>query len=86
MLPVERDGVLHGVEGQAEAKAIAGITGLSITIPSGQPVQRLPRGDRYLGFIFAEGSDAAEVETALRVAHGRLRAVIVKKRSAFQSS
>lgn len=77
MLPVERDGVLRGVEGQAEAKAIAGITGLSIAIPSGQPVQRLPRGDRYLGFIFAEGSDAAEVETALRAAHGRLRAVIV---------
>lgn len=77
MLPVERDGVLQGVEGQAEAKAVAGITGLSITIPSGQPVQPLPRGDRYLGFVFAEGSAAAEVEAALRVARGKLRAVIV---------
>lgn len=77
MLPVERAGVLQGVEGQAEAKAVDGITGLSITIPSGQAIQPLPRGDRYLGFIFAEGRDAAEVEAALRVAHGRLRAVIV---------
>lgn len=79
MLPVECDGILQGVEGQAEAKAVAGITGLSITIPSGQAVERLPRGDRYLGFIFAEGGDAAEVETALRLARGRLRTVIAPR-------
>lgn len=77
MLPVERDGVLQGVEGQAEAKAVAGITGLSITIPSGQSVRRLPWGDRYLGFIFAEGGDVRDVEAALHAARGRLRAVIV---------
>ncbi|MGD9881167.1 MAG: ATP-grasp domain-containing protein [Reyranella sp.] len=76
MLPVERAGVLQGVEGQAEAKAVGGITGLSITIPSGQAVQPLPWGDRYLGFIFAEGSDAAEVETALRAARAKLRVAI----------
>lgn len=77
MLPVERGGVLRGVEGQAEAKAVAEITGLSITIPSGHAVQPLPWGDRYLGFIFAEGGDVAEVEAALRTARSRLRAVIV---------
>jgi biotin carboxylase len=77
MLPVERDGVLQGVEGQMEAKAVAGITGLSITIASGQPVRALPWGDRYLGFIFAEGGDAAAVEAALHAARGRLRVVIV---------
>lgn len=76
MLPVERAGVLQGVEGQDEAKAVAGITGLSITIPSGHAVRPLPWGDRYLGFIFAEGNDAADVETALRAAHSRLRPVI----------
>lgn len=76
MLPVERAGVLQGVEGQDEAKAVAGITGLSITIPSGHAVRPLPWGDRYLGFIFAEGDDAADVETALRAARGRLRPVI----------
>jgi len=76
MLPVERGGVLQSVEGQAEARAVAGITGLSITIPLGQAVRPLPWGDRYLGFIFAEGSDAAEVELALHLARNRLRPVI----------
>ena len=76
MLPVEREGVLQSVEGQAEARAVAGITGLSITIPIGQTVRPLPRGDRYLGFIFAQGSDAAGVEAALRLAHSKLHAVI----------
>ncbi len=77
MLPVERGGVLQAVEGQAEARAVAGITGLSITIPIGQTVRPLPWGDRYLGFIFAEGGNAAEVETSLHRARERLRAVIV---------
>jgi biotin carboxylase len=77
MLPVERGGVLQSVEGQAEARAVAGITGLSITIPLGQAVRPLPWGDRYLGFIFAEGGDAAEVELALHHARDRLRPVIV---------
>jgi hypothetical protein len=77
MLPVERGGVLQAVEGQAEARAVAGITGLSITIPLGQAVRPLPRGDRYLGFLFAEGGNAAEVEAALHRARGRLRPVIV---------
>jgi biotin carboxylase len=76
MLPVERSGVLRSVEGQAEARAVAGITGLSITIPIGQTVRPLPRGDRYLGFIFAEGGEASEVETALRRARDSLRIVI----------
>ncbi|HEY4166548.1 MAG TPA: ATP-grasp domain-containing protein [Reyranella sp.] len=77
MLPVERGGVLRAVEGQAEARAVAGITGLSITIPLGQAVRPLPWGDRYLGFIFAEGADAAEVEAALHRARDRLWPVIV---------
>lgn len=77
MLPVERAGVLQAVEGQAEARAMAGVTGLSITIPLGQTVRPLPWGDRYLGFIFAEGKNAAEVEAALHSARDRLRPVIV---------
>jgi biotin carboxylase len=77
MLPVERGGVLQAIEGQSEARAVAGITGLSITIPIGHAVRPLPQGDRYLGFIFAEGRDAGEVEAALRLAHGKLRTIIV---------
>ena len=76
MLPVPRPGVLHAVEGQAEAAATSGITGLRITIPVGQRVRPLPDGDRYLGFIFAEGDTQDRVEQALSVARDRLRVVI----------
>jgi biotin carboxylase len=76
MLPVPRAGVLRAVEGQAEAAATPGITGLSITIPVGQRVRPLPDGDRYLGFIFAGGDTQDRVEQALGVARGRLHAVI----------
>jgi biotin carboxylase len=76
MLPVERTGVLHAVHGRADAAAVPGITGLSITIPVGQPVQPLPDGDRYLGFVFAEAATHQEVQEALRAARRRLHVVI----------
>jgi biotin carboxylase len=76
MLPVPRPGVLRAVEGQAEAAATPGITGLSITIPVGQRVRPLPDGDRYLGFIFAEDDTQDRVERTLGAARERLRVVI----------
>ncbi|MGH3227007.1 MAG: ATP-grasp domain-containing protein [Streptosporangiaceae bacterium] len=66
----------RAVDGQAEAAATPGITGLSITIPAGQRVRPLPDGDRYLGFIFAEGDTQDRVEQALADARDRLRVVI----------
>lgn len=77
MLPVERAGVLESVDGREEALAVRGITGLSITIPMGERVQPLPWGDRYLGFLFAEGRTVLEVEDALRAARGTLHPRIV---------
>jgi hypothetical protein len=68
--------VLRAVEGRAEAVAISGITGLTITIPPGQRVRPLPEGDRYLGFIFAEGDTQDQVEETLGAARERLRVVI----------
>jgi len=76
MLPVERAGVLQAVDGRADAAAVPGITGLSITIPVGQAVRPLPEGDRYLGFLFAEAATYQEVEETLRAARRRLRVVI----------
>lgn len=76
MLPVPQPGVLRAVEGRAAATAAPGITGLTITIPIGQRVQPLPEGDRYLGFIFAEGDTHQNVEKALGAARERLRIVI----------
>jgi biotin carboxylase len=76
MLPVLRPGVLRAVEGRTEAAATPGLTGLIITIPLGQRVCPLPEGDRYLGFIFAEGDTQDQVEQSLRAARERLRVVI----------
>lgn len=72
MLPIPREGTLHGVYGQDEATAVPGIVGLEITIAKGRPVRPLPEGDRYLGFLFARGETPAEVERALRTAHSKL--------------
>jgi biotin carboxylase len=76
MLPVPRPGVLHAVEGRADAETVPGITGVTITIPPGRRVRPLPDGDQYLGFIFAEATTPADVERALTTASRRLRAVI----------
>jgi len=76
MLPIGRPGVLEAVHGRAEAAAVAGITGLTITIPIGQPVHPLPEGNQYLGFVFAEGENYQQVERALSAARERLRPVI----------
>jgi len=76
MLPVPRAGVLRAVEGRDSAAAVPGITGLTITIPVGQPVRPLPDGDRYLGFIFAAADTRHEVEHALMTARDQLRVTI----------
>lgn len=76
MLPVEREGILETIQGRTEALAVPGITGVSITIPLGQFVRPLPWGDRYLGFIFAEGDNIRLVRDALCCARQRIRAVI----------
>jgi biotin carboxylase len=73
MLPVPRPGTLRAVHGRADARAVPGITGLTITIPIGQQVRPLPDGDQYLGFIFAEADTAQDVEKALTAASRLLR-------------
>ena len=86
MLPVPRPGVLRAVEGRAEALAVPGITGLTITIPPGQRVRPLPDGDRYLGFVFASGDTPADVEQALTTAAGLLRVIISDDRPGCRPS
>jgi biotin carboxylase len=76
MLPVPRAGVLRAVQGRADAEAVPGITGVTITIPRGRRVRPLPDGDQYLGFVFAEAATPDEVEKALTTASQRLHAII----------
>jgi biotin carboxylase len=72
MLPIPTAGILQGIRGVQQAEAVAGITGVTISIPVGERVRPLPEGDRYLGFIFARGDTPAEVEASLRQAQALL--------------
>ena len=76
MLPVEDGGVLDDIEGIDEVLAIPGITAIDITATKGKRVEALPAADRYLGFVFAAGEDAAAVEGLLRRAAAELTVVI----------
>jgi biotin carboxylase len=72
MLPIPRRGVLHGLGGLDAARAVPGVDDVVVTVPEGREVVPLPEGDSYLGFLFAHAESPAEVEAALRAAHGRL--------------
>ena len=65
--PTPASGILRGVSGLDEAVAVAGVTGVTMAVPVGESVTPLPEGDRYLGFIFARGDAAGDVEA--RSAH-----------------
>jgi hypothetical protein len=73
MIPVPHSGILEKVEGEEEARATEGITGLEITARLHDFIAAWPEGASYLGFLFARDREPAEVETALRKAHGKLR-------------
>jgi biotin carboxylase len=73
MIPIPGPGRLKEVHGVDEARAVPLIQDVSITIRPNQRLVPLPEGSSYLGFIFAKGAEPAEVEAALREAHGRLR-------------
>jgi biotin carboxylase len=72
MLPIPASGTFTGVENADALEAISGITGVTITIPKGRAVLALPEGDRYLGFVFAEGLTADTIEESLRHAAATL--------------
>ncbi len=72
MIPIPGSGVLRCVNGLDEARTVAGVTGVQLTAQIGLPIQALPEGASYLGFIFAKGDDPATVEQSLREAHSRL--------------
>ena len=60
------------MRGVDAARAVAGITGVTMTAEVGQLVAPPPDGGSYLGFIFASAATPAQVESSLREAHARL--------------
>lgn len=79
MLPVPARGTLRRVHGLDAASMVPGIKEVLITIPVGKEVHPLPEGDRYLGFMFANGAATADVEAALREAYAKLDVIIDAK-------
>ena len=76
MIPIPQRGVFRRVEGLDEARRVAGVDDIRITAKTDQVLVPLPEGASYLGFIFAGGDDAHDVDAALRAAHARLTFVI----------
>jgi hypothetical protein len=72
MIPVPRSGVLEKTEGEDAARGVAGITALEITARLHDYIAAWPEGSSYLGFLFAAGATAEEVEDAIRAAHAKL--------------
>ena len=73
MIPIPKRGLFKGVDDVDVARAVRGVDDVRITAKIDQQLVPLPEGKSYLGFIFARGETAADVETALREAHERLR-------------
>ena len=73
MIPIGREGVYEGVEDLESARDTSGVTAIEITAKVGHALEPLPEGATYLGFIFARGESAQDVERALRAAHAKLR-------------
>lgn len=73
MIPIPRGGVLEEVSGVEEAARQPGIESVEITAKPDAPLQPLPEGSTYLGFIFARTATPAAAEAALRAAHAQLR-------------
>jgi hypothetical protein len=72
MIPVPQSGIFGGVEGIEAAESVPGVTEIQITARLHDYVAAWPEGSSYLGFIFARGDSAEEVEAALREAHRRM--------------
>lgn len=72
MIPIPKAGILRRVEGLGAARNIEHIIDVEIYVREGYELVPLPEGTAYLGFIFSQASEPAQVEAALRAAHAQL--------------
>lgn len=72
MIPIPRGGELVSVSGVDEARRLASIEEVTLTVNAGGKLVPLPEGSSYLGFIFARAETPEAVESALRRAHREL--------------
>jgi hypothetical protein len=79
MIPIPQRGVLRAVGGLDRARQVPLVGEIQITAKADAVLTPLPEGRSYLGFIFATGNGAADVEAALREAHSHLEFVIERE-------
>jgi formate-dependent phosphoribosylglycinamide formyltransferase (GAR transformylase) len=86
MIPIPQRGIFRGAAGLEEARGVPAITDIRLTAKLDQLLVPLPEGASYLGFIFARAERAADVDVALRRAHGRLSFTIAPEVRVLQST
>jgi hypothetical protein len=79
MIPVPRSGILEKVDGDDQARAIAGLSELQITARLHDYIAAWPEGSTYLGFLFSRAESPEDAESALRAAHGKLQFTIAPR-------
>jgi biotin carboxylase len=79
MIPVPRSGILEAVNGEDAARAMPGVSDLLITARLHDYIAAWPEGCSYLGFLFARGTSAAEVEQVIRTANEKLAFTITPR-------
>jgi biotin carboxylase len=79
MIPIASRGIYKGVEGEAEARGVPGVTDVRITAKIGQLLEPLPEAGSYLGFIFARGNTPEAAEASVRGAHRTLTFAVSKE-------
>jgi biotin carboxylase len=72
MIPVPQSGILEKIEGEDPARNVPGVAALEITARLYDYIVAWPEGSSYLGFLFATGNTAEEVEQTIRTAHAKL--------------
>ena len=78
MMPIEKRGILREIIGIEAALSVRGITDLQTTIRLNEILEPLPKGGRYLGFLFAEGKDQDMVKKVLKKAWSKIEVVYEK--------
>ena len=86
MIPIPRRGIYKGVAGVEAAHAVTGVDDVVVTAKLDQRLLPLPEGASYLGFIFAHGETAADVDRALRAAHACLDFTVTPDLPVLQST
>ena len=75
MVPTTVSGTIEEILGEEDVREIEEVTGIDWTYAIGDTVAAPPRGDRYVGFVYARSADRNKVHEALSEAKNRLKVV-----------